>query len=162
MQRSEAGSDSFTTIEDNTDTDYAYRVIAVNSDGSSPPSHSHSVRTPPALTLEEEVVHVPTPDQDALTPTLEEVVHVPPPDEVETLIAMYQMSVDRVTAYTATMTAGGSIAIVDGTTWIYTGFGSGTPLTFGSMSETDITANTGTWGAARPKAVTATSPSSTT
>ena len=151
VQRSEAGSEAFATIEDNTgtataaytdstasaDTDYAYRVIAVNSDGSSPPTDSLTVRTLPAPISEPDAL-APTSEQDALTPTLEEVVHVPTPQVEEALIAMYQTDT-RVTAYTATMTVRGGSRTVDEVFYTYRGFASGTPLTFGSMSSTTMT-----------------------
>ena len=122
------------------DTRYAYRIVALNAAGASRKSMYVNVTTPavPEPAPEQPAA---TPAPDAFVPTfeIEEVVYVPPPDIEPALIAMYQMTETRVTAYTATMTAGGASRPVDETTYSYTGFATGTPATFGSMSSTTMT-----------------------
>ena len=136
--RREGETGDFTVLEENTgsastaytdstvdpDTEYQYRVIAVNGDGSSPESESLSVQT-----LAEPTLVVVTPEP---TPTEEELL--------DNLVAMYQMSARKI-AYSATMTVGNTTS--GGKT--YRGFASGTPVTIGSMSSRTINADLTTW-----------------
>ena len=124
-------SGPFTAIEDNTgsaaagytdstvqaDTDYEYRVIAVNGDGASPESDSLSARTLPGLTFA------------AVTP-----VPAPEPSE-EDLIALYG-SIASTEEIFSTETEMPSHRVGSITT--YLGYLTGSPITQGSMDDTTV------------------------
>ena len=146
------GTSATTYLDDTVQpgTRYAYRVKAINDAGLSRRSTYVNVTTlaapppPPVVPEQPEATREP----DAFVPAfeIEEVVYVPEPDVEPALIAMYQTET-RVTLWTATMTVRSASSDTEGGDYLYRGFATGFPLTFGSMSETSVTRNSSTmWG----------------
>ena len=116
----------FTTIAENTgsaalsytdstvsaDTEYGYRVVAVNADGSSPKSDTVTIRTFPQFTITDPI---------------------PPPEPPE-LVALYGSVAETEPILSTSITAG--VTTSGGKT--YAGYASGNPVSIGSMTSRTI------------------------